>query len=190
MKSLCVAVFLTISTIVTVSAQTTTDKQTSGSQVIERVIIRGNRRITESEIKSWISTHKRSVYDSERLDRDVRALYNTGHFDDVKVYVEDGLHGGKIITFEVRDRLLILDIAYEGIDSLQQAEAIEEWRKQEVELSKGSEFDPVKVRLAARIIQGLLISKGNKDARVNLYVEQQTATGVLLIFKVEVGNTK
>ena len=188
MKSLCVAVLLTTSVMPAAWAQTPTDKQTSGSQLIERLVIRGNRRIPESAIKSWINPHKRSVYDPEKLNRDVRALYDTGHFADIKVYVEEGLNGGKIVTFEVMDRLLILDIAYEGIDSPQETEIVEEWSKQKVEVYKGSEFDPVKIRRAAKIMQALLISKGSKDARVIPYIEQQTATEVLIVFKV--GNTK
>ena len=190
MKRLCIAVLLTLTATATISAQDTRDKQTTGSQFIERVNIRGNRRIPESEVKTWISTHKRRVYKPERLDRDVRALYDTGHFENVKVFVEQGLRGGKIVTFEVMHRPLILGIDYEGIDPSQQAEITEEWRSQKLELSKGSEYYPVRVRRAAKIIQDLLTNKENMSVRINPYVEQQTATEVLVVFKVEVGSQK
>jgi outer membrane protein insertion porin family len=136
-------------------------------------------------IKSWIGARRGDSYSPEQLDRDVRALHDTGHFDDVKVYVEDGLRRGKIITFEVSERPLILEINCEGIDEATQAEVFEEWRKQKIELSKGSEYDPVKVRRAAAAIQELLVRRGNKRAKVNPMVERQTPTGVLVLFKVE-----
>jgi outer membrane protein insertion porin family len=170
----------------TISGQTTRNKGASNSQNVERVFIRGNRRISETDIKSWISTHKRGVYSPEKLNGDVRTLFDTGHFADVKVYVEEGLHGRKIVTFEVIDRPLIFDIEYEGIDFSQQAEIIEEWHKQKVELSKGSEYDPVRIRRAAQIMQDLLINKQKRVVKVIPYIEQQTATEVLVTFKVEI----
>ena len=87
---------------------------------VEQVIIRGNRRIPESTIKIWIGTREGDPYNPAQLDRDVRALYAQGHFEDVKVYSEEGTRGGKVITFEVRERPLLLDIKYEGLKSVQQ----------------------------------------------------------------------
>ena len=96
---------------------------------VEQVNIRGNRRIPESTIKIWIGTREGDPYNPQQLDRDVRALYAQGHFDDVKVYAEEGTRGGKIITFEVRERPLLLEIKYEGLKSVQQSTVLEEFRK-------------------------------------------------------------
>lgn len=185
MKRIRTVVLLSLLAATTLSAQEAKTGERTEAQLIERVIIRGNRRIPASTIKSWISTRKGDSYSPEQLDRDVRVLHDTGHFDDVKVYVEDGLRRGKIVTFEVAERPLILDIVFEGIDRATEADALEELRKQKVELSKGSEYDPVKVRRAAAIIQDLLAKRGNQRAKVNPMIEQQTPTGVSLVFKVE-----
>ncbi|SRR6266404_305139 len=185
MKRICTVVLLSLLSATTLSAQEANRGERAESQLIERVLIRGNRRIPPSTIKSWIGARKGDSYSPEQLDRDVRALHDTGHFDDVKVYVEGGLRRGKIITFEVSERPLILEINYEGIDQATQAEVLEEWRKQKIELSKGSEYDPVKVRRAAPVIQDLLVRRGNKRAKVNPMVERQTVSGVSVVFKVE-----
>ena len=113
----------------------------------------------------------------------MRDLYDTQHFFDVKVYVEDGLHRGKIVTFEVVERPLIQEIAYEGIDPATEAEAREEWRKQKIDLYAGSEYDPVKVKRAAAAIQDLMVKRGHQRAKVNPFVVQQTATDVLIVFR-------
>lgn len=144
MKRICTVVVLALLAATTLSAQEAKSGGPTKSQLIERVIIRGNRRIPASTIKSWIATRKGDSYRAERLDHAVRALFDTGHFFDVKVYVEDGLRRGKIVTFEVAERPLIQEIAYEGIDQATQAEVREEWRKQKIDLSQGSEYDPVK----------------------------------------------
>lgn len=184
MKTLSITIFIALTTI-TVSAQTTKDTKASQSQTVEQVIVRGNRRIPESDIKSWISTHEDGVYTPRKLDRDVHALFDTAHFTDVRVYVEDGLHDGKIITFEVTERPLILSIDFEGIDPSQQAQVAEQWRKQGIELSKDTEYDLAIARRAAKIIQEFLNEQRAGNLKVIAYVERQTATEVSVTFKVE-----
>jgi len=187
-KGLCIGALITLIPAPTTRAQATSDKETKAPQIVERILIRGNRRITESEIKSSLSTRKRGVYQSQKLDRDVRALYATGHFEDVKVYVENGLRGGKIVTFEVSDRPLIFDIEYEGIDSTQQEEVQQEWRKQKVDVSKDSEYNSATIKVAAKIMQELITKKENKTVKVNPIVTRLTVTDVLVVFRVESGS--
>ncbi len=154
---------------------------------IEQVNIRGNRRIPESTVKIWIGTREGDPYNPAQLDRDVRALYAQGHFEDVKVYAEEGTRGGKIITFEVRERPLLLDIKYEGLKSVQQSTVLEEFRKRSVGLSKESQYDPVKVRRAAAVVKELLANEGRPEAKVEPQIEQISATAVALTFKIEEG---
>ena len=185
MKNLCIAALIALTASFTSPAQTARDKEIRSSQIVKRILIRGNQRIPLPQIKSWIATQKNRVYTPEELDQDIRALYDTGHFDDVKVYVEQGLHGGKIVTFELMERPLIHDIAFEGIDSSLRTEVIEEWRKRGIELVKGSEFEPLTIRRAAKIMQDLLVSKEHWDIKLIPHVERQTANEVLIVFKVE-----
>jgi outer membrane protein insertion porin family len=154
---------------------------------VEQVSIRGQRRIPESTIKIWIGTREGDPYNPAQLDRDVRALYAQGHFEDVKVYAEEGTRGGKVITFEVRERPLLLDIKYEGLKSVQQSAVLEEFRKRSVGLSKESQYDEVKVRRAAAVIKELLANEGRPEAKVEPQKEEISKTAVALTFKIEEG---
>jgi outer membrane protein insertion porin family len=154
-----------------------------GRQQVEQVFIRGNRRIPESEVRSSISTHAGTDYDPKRLDRDVQSLFETGHFDDVRVFAEGGTRGGKIVTFEVRDKPLVSVIRFKGVDSGQQSEIIDEWSRQGLELATGSEYDPVMVRRACRIIRELLNSEENMHLRVTASAQEQSGE-IAITFKV------
>jgi outer membrane protein insertion porin family len=154
---------------------------------VEQVLIRGNRRIPESTVKIWIGTREGDPYNPIQLDRDVRALYAQGHFEDVKVYAEEGTRGGKIITFEVKERPLLLDIKYEGLKSVQQSTVLEEFRKRSVGLSKESQYDAVKAKRAAAVIKELLANEGRPEATVEPVVENISQTAVALTFKVDEG---
>src|SRR6185503_15554586 len=154
---------------------------------VEQVSIHGNRRIPESTVKIWIGTREGDPYNPVQLDRDVRALYAQGHFDDVKVYAEDGPRGGKLVTFEVKERPLLLDIKYEGLKSVQQSTLLEEFRKRSVGLSKESQYDPVKVRRAAVVIKEMLANEGRPEAKVEPVIEDISSTAVGLTFKIDEG---
>lgn len=154
---------------------------------VEQVLIRRNRRIPESTIRIWIGTREGDPYNPAQLDRDVRALYAQGHFEDVKVYAEEGTRGGKIITFEVIERPLLLDIKYEGLKSVQQSTVLEEFRKRSVGLSKESQYDAVKAKRAAAVIKELLANEGRPEATVDPVVESISGTAVALTFKINEG---
>src|SRR5438309_4579318 len=143
---------------------------------VEQVLIRGNRRIPESTIKIWIGTREGDPYSPAQIERDIRALYAQGHFEDVKIYAEEGTRGGKIITFEVRERPLLLEIKYEGLKSVQQSTVLEEFRKRSVGLSKESQYDAVKAKRAAAVIKELLANEGHPEATVTPVVEDISKT--------------
>lgn len=155
--------------------------------IVEQVNFHGQRRIPESTIKIWISTREGDVYNPAQIDRDVRAIYAQGYFDDVKAFAEDGTRGGKIVTFEVRERPLLLEIKYTGLKSVQQSTVLEEFRKRQVGLSKESQYDPVKARRAAAVIKELLGNEGRPEAKVEPVTEPISQTAVSLTFKVEEG---
>jgi outer membrane protein insertion porin family len=154
---------------------------------VEQVLIRGNRRIPESTIKIWIGTREGDPYSPAQIERDIRALYAQGHFEDVKIYAEEGTRGGKIITFEVRERPLLLEIKYEGLKSVQQSTVLEEFRKRSVGLSKESQYDAVKAKRAAAVIKELLANEGHPEATVTPVVEDISKTAVSLTFKIDEG---
>lgn len=155
--------------------------------IVEQVLIRRNRRIPESTIKIWISTREGDVYNPTQIDRDVRAIYAQGYFDDVKAFAEDGTRGGKVVTFEVTERPLLLEIKYTGLKSIQQSTVLEEFRKRQVGLSKDAQYDPVRARRAAAVIKELLANEGRPEAKVEVATEALSQTAISLNFKIEEG---
>ena len=159
------------------------------SVVVEQINIRNNRRIPDSTIRVWIGSREGKAYSPVQLDRDVRTLYAQGQFADVKVWVEEGSRGGKVITFEFAEWPILLDIKYEGLKSVPVSTVLEELRKRAVGLSKDSPYNPVKARRAALVIKELLANEGYPEATVEPQAEPVSAggTAVVLTFKVDEG---
>lgn len=185
--SLAVALVMAATSWPSATAAPSAYGRTSQQVLVEQVIIRGSRRIPESTIKIWIGTREGDPYNPTQLERDIRALLAQGHFDDAKVFSEDGTRGGKIVTFEVVEFPLILDIRYEGLKSLQQSKILEEFRKRQIGLSKESQYDPVKARRAAAVIKSLLADEGRPEAKVDAITEEISRTAIALVFKIEEG---
>ena len=156
-------------------------------QVVDDVMITGNRRIPESDIQAVISVRKGDAYDPAALGRDVQAIYAQHHFRDAKVYAEDGPDGGKIVTFEVMEWPLVLQIIYEGMNSIDVSQVQRQFRKQHLGLVKESEYDPVTTKRACEIIRELLVERGHRSAKVIVETEDISSTAISLTFIVNEG---
>src|SRR5512136_2477911 len=59
--------------------------------LIERIDIRGNRRMKEEDIRSYIQSRPGDVYDEERLQFDLRSIYKEAKwFENIEVTSMDG----------------------------------------------------------------------------------------------------
>jgi outer membrane protein insertion porin family len=183
-KNCLVLIFIFLLANASLAQTNTTDRQGS-SPVIEDVIIRRNQRIPQSVIQSVIKTKKGRPYNVEQLDKDMRALFNTGHFDDVKCFSEGGSQGGKIVTFELVEKPLLSEIVYEGLDLERQAEVIAELSRQKLQPAKGDEYSAVQCIRAAASIRTFLIGKGYQNTVVDCLVESEEQNEVKVYFKIK-----
>lgn len=158
--------------------------------VIERIDLMGNRGVETETVQTWISSRPGDPYSAEVVRRDVRALWKTQFFDDVRVEVEDSPHrpDAKIVIFSVIERPIIQRIEYKGIKSITESDILDAFKDKKVGLSVGSPFDREKALPAARIIKGLLAAHGHPFAVVKpTYERNPSANEVTLVFNVDEG---
>jgi len=157
--------------------------------MVEDVVIRGNRRIPAETIRLAIQTKQGDPYNPAQISRDLQAVIALGYFvdNDTKVFSEDGPAGGKIVTFEVRERPIIRDIRYEGMKSVLESELLEKYRERHVRLTKESQYDPVQINNAKNVLQTLLSIKGRPEATIDVEIEEISATSVAVIFNIDEG---
>ncbi len=152
------------------------------SKLVEKVEFTGNRRIPDDSLQLWVQTREGEPYSADQIRRDVRTILAQGYFDDVKVYTEEGPRGGLIVTFDVKEYPVVLDVDYPGLKSVSASDVAEAWRKESLGLSKDSQYDPVKAKKAAEVIREMLASKGRPDATVTPEPESISPTAVALHF--------
>jgi Surface antigen variable number repeat len=155
----------------------------ASGRLIDELDIMGNRRLTKDEILSWIKVRPGEVYDGERIKKDFDALLATGYFDKLttRVFMEDAVRGGVRVVFEVAELPLIGEIKFEGID---QAQALEAWRNDHIDLRSGAIFDSEKVKAALKTIQKLLTSTGEDNLKVTLQSKRPVPQTINLTFVI------
>jgi outer membrane protein insertion porin family len=156
------------------------------AQTIDSIIIEGNRRIPADTIKSHIFTRPGDVYDETALQRDLRSVWNTGYFDDVRIEREQSPKGW-IVYFYVREKPTIRTIEYKGLNSVSQSDVLERYKKVKVPLTVDSPYDPTKVTKAKVVLQQLLAEHGRQFANITVQVQQIPPASVGITFNVKEG---
>jgi len=159
---------------------------------IDRVKSRlvGNRRVRSNPLLALISPHLGAPYSVNAVRRDVRALWNTGFFDDVRSEVEDSpsMPNGKIVIFIVSEKPTIGRIEYKGIKSITEVDIRNALKDGRVGLSVGNRFDRAKLKYAVVVISELLAARGHQFATVKpSYETNPSSNTVTLVFNIDEG---
>ena len=84
---------------------------------IKQIEVTGNRRIETSTILSKIKLNTGKTYSAEGVREDIKGLYETDYFDDIRVVTETSEDGIKLI-FHVKERPILQDVVYDGNDKV------------------------------------------------------------------------
>jgi outer membrane protein insertion porin family len=159
-------------------------------EFIERIDWGGLRRIRRDTVNARIFSRVNDPYNEETLRRDFQALWNTQFFEDVKLRVEDSPDkpGGKIITWEVKERPVIRRIRYDGIKSISESDILDRFKEKKVGLTVESQFDPTRIKKAEVVLKELLGEHGRQFATVTPQYERiASSNAVILVFKINEG---
>jgi outer membrane protein insertion porin family len=157
---------------------------------IERIDLIGNRRVRSDPLLALIRPHLGAPYSVDAVRRDVRALWNTGFFDDVRSEVEDSpsMPNGKIVIFIVSEKPTIGRIEYKGIKSITESDILNALKDERVGLSVGSRFDRAKLKHPVVVISQLLAAHGHQFATVKpSYETNPSSNTVTLVFNIDEG---
>ncbi len=154
--------------------------------VIQSIIIQGNRRIPAETIRARMFTKPGDIYDQAALERDFNSLWNTGYFDDLRIEREASAKGW-IIHVYVKEKPTIREIKYVGLSSVSQSDVLDKFKERKVGLTQESQYDPTKVKRAEVVIKELLAAHGHQFATVRSEVRPIPPAAVSLTFVVKEG---
>ena len=90
--------------------------QESGQQV-RSIRIQGNKRIEVPAIKGRLTLKEGEPFTAEKIREQIRALYQMGYFEDVRVETE-AVAGGIAVIFVVTEKPFVTEILFDGNDNI------------------------------------------------------------------------
>lgn len=83
------------------------------AQAIYKIEIKGNERLSYEAISQYLSSKTGEQPSRLKIRDDLKSLYNTGLFKDIKIDVEDDPQGSRIVV-HVEEKDYIQEVRYEG----------------------------------------------------------------------------
>jgi len=151
---------------------------TSGP-LIEKIIIKGNRKIEADAIRNKLVSKADGHFNEETVRLDIQELFNLGYFYDVQVDRSEG--PGKVtLTYTVVEKPSISEIEYKGHDELEESEL-----KDAASIKPYEILNMAKIREAQEKIEKLYEDKGFFLARVTSKIEKgKDPDTVKLVFDI------
>ena len=154
--------------------------------LVERVEVRGTKRIPTETLLFYVSTKAGDRYDELRLKQDFRRLWDTGFIDDLVLDVTDGARG-KVATFVVKERDRVQIVDYRGAKAVTTTQIGDRLKEQDAVLRVDAFYDLGKARRVESIIKDMLAEKGRPFANVRHEVKPIGGAGVQVSFVVDEG---
>lgn len=146
--------------------------------VVADVKVEGNRRVEVDTIKATV-TRKGALYDTRRVEADVRALMKLGFFSDVVVEVE-GDERHPVLVYKVTERPTVREATIVGNDELSKEDL-----KDSVEVKPFTILDLVAVKKDVKKIQEKYVEKGYYLADVAYKLEGLPDNQVAIRYTVD-----
>jgi outer membrane protein insertion porin family len=145
---------------------------------IASIEVVGNRRVAREDVLSYLREKPGQLFRVENLTGDVRALWDSGFFEDIQVDLT-AKDRGVALRFIVRERPNIKEVAYEGNDEIE-ADKLNE----AIEVKPNTILSLPSVRRSVQKIKDAYAEKGFFLADVDFEVVPQRENEVIVKFKI------
>jgi outer membrane protein insertion porin family len=138
-----------------------------GQEMVEKIEIVGNERVTRETVLYYISTREGDYYNEDLLRRDFKVLWSTGFFSNIKMEREQGKIG-KIIRIVVEENPIVKTITYKTGRKLKENDIVNKLKEKDEYILPYSYYNPHKVQRIQKTIEELLLEKGLHAGKVEV----------------------
>ena len=151
-----------------------------GEPSIARVGVAGNVRVEEDAIRVHLRTQPGQPFDQAAVDRDIRAIYAMGFFDQVGADVTPTGDNRVEVVFRVQERPLVRNVKVEGTKKVKREEV-----EGALKIRPHTILDPEKAREGIAAAKKLYVEKGYLDADISYRTEPVGENEVDIFYTVD-----
>lgn len=157
-----------------------------GQDVVERIIIDGNERVTDETIIYYLSSREGDYFNRELLKRDFRVLWATGFFSNIVIEEDEGTRG-KIVKITVEENPVIKDIIYKTGKKLKEDDIVNKLKERDDYVLPYSYYSPHKIQRIEATIRELLTEKGLTAGTVKVEENKKGKNELEIVFDINEG---
>ena len=153
----------------------------AGTEKVTAVKVTGNRRIETAAIMQVVRVKGGDQLDPEKVDADLRAIFNLGHFTDVQAQT-DAADGGVVLQYVVQEKPIVREIKVEGAK-----EITPEKVREAIEIKPNSVFSAKNLQKSIQKVKKLYADEGYYLAEVSGDTSKLSETELHVIFRIKEG---
>jgi outer membrane protein insertion porin family len=157
------------------------DYRISGITPIASIRVKGNRRVESDAILLMVESKEGDPLDLDQLDRDLHSVYSMGFFSDVSIETEDS-PDGKIVTFNVTEKPVIINISLAGNERLKDKDL-----REELGLKEFAVYNPSEIKQSINRLRDFYRKKGYYDTKITDKIIQLPNNEISLTYQIEEG---
>ncbi len=146
---------------------------------VAEVVVRGTRWIEEAAVLANVSMHVGDAITSERVRRDLNAVWGTGFFQDVRVLSEEIPGRGMRLIFQVVEKPSVTDVKLEGNKKID-----EEDLRDLIDVKSFGVLNEAKVRETVKLLRDKYVEKGFYLAEINPEIVPTGENSVDVVFHI------
>ncbi|MBI5049690.1 MAG: outer membrane protein assembly factor BamA [Nitrospirae bacterium] len=151
------------------------------SPLVTFIEIQGNKKIEEETIRAKIKSRVEEIFSQEVVQRDIKTLYSTGYFDDVRVEIEP-FEGGLKLIFILKEKPTITAIDFQGNKEIETDKL-----KEKTTISPGTIANLSLINDNVEKIISFYHSEGYWHVKVLPIIRETSEDAVALTFQIEEG---
>ncbi len=153
---------------------------------IEKIEIAGNDRVTRETILYYLSSREGDFFSEDMLKQDLRVLWSTGFFSNVRIEQQEGTTG-RIVKIIVEENAVVKSISFKTGKKLKEDDISNKLKEKDEYILPYSYYSASKVQKAQETITALLLEKGMYAAKVEVQADRKAKNEVDLTFKIDEG---
>lgn len=150
-------------------------------QRISALLVQGNKRIEVPAIRARLTLKEGERVTAERIREQIRALYQMGYFEDVRVETEPRA-GGVAVIFVVTEKPFVTEILFDGNDNLKDEKLTEK-----LTVRTQSFLDQQQIKDSVERLRQLYEDEGHFSARLVPVIKSLDGERKSLTFYVKEG---
>ena len=158
----------------------------SAQQVIEKIEVVGNNRISQETIVYYLSSREGDYYNEALLKKDFKVLWSTGFFSNLRIEEQDGTRG-KIIRIFVEENPVVKNVVFRTGKKVKESDIVSKLKEKDEYIAAHSHYNPYRVQKAKKTIKELLEEKGLQAARIEAELVTRANNEVDLVFRIDEG---